>query len=213
MPTFTAEDQRIPRVERTSPQLNPSIPAPTGISKVALYDPITGQSLAPIEGWGFMASCTIAVADTTAADSAIFSIKNTLGTRGVYITDIFGSLIFNGTATSTGKNGIYFERHNNATPTGGTAIAAASRESTENTVCGDIQFKVSALTVTGLNYDGARFGRYTIPISASGVAIPFYVPTGRRGIVLEAGEGLAMKLTYQAVVGLFVDLNVHWIEI
>jgi hypothetical protein len=165
------------------------------------------------QGKAFQASCAIAVADTTAADAPIFALTRRDGIpESVYIEALYGSLIFNGTATATGKNGVYFERYNvnTAIPSGGTAITLL-REAEFGTVAEvvDCRFHTGALTVSGITYEGAKFGRYTIPISASGVAVPFYIPFGRGGLRLGPGEGLAMRLTYQAVVGLFVDLNVQ----
>lgn len=167
----------------------------------------------PVEGRGFMASCAIAVADTTAADTAVFAITARPGTaKNIYIKALYGSLIFNGTATATGKNGIYFERFeaNTALPSGGTAITLVNRDGWGGGMSevADCRFHTGALTVTGLVYEAAKFGRYTIPISATGAGLPFYVPFGNKGLALPPGDGLALRLTYQAVVGLFIDLNV-----
>ena len=96
--------------------------------------------------------------------------------------------------------------------TGGTQITIASRDGADNSVVSDCQFKVSALTTTGVVYEGAKWGRNGTTLT-NGAATPIFVYIDPEGIALQRGWGLAMRLEYAAVVGMFVDLNVHWVEV
>jgi hypothetical protein len=183
--------------------------APVFLCDVDGYPVNTGR-----EGDAFMASCTIAVADTTAADAAIFSMRVASGAKRAYVKSISGSLIFSATASADGEQGVYFERHSGRLQhSGGTAITPVALESSEQSAAYDIRFHTGALTATGVDYEGGKFSRTNAAISATGVTVPFYFAYEKPGVLLRPGQGLAMRLTYQAVAGLFIALNVEWTEV
>lgn len=160
-----------------------------------------------VPGKNFGVSCTIAATDTTAADSPLFSFKVNAGNFGVYVTEITGTLAMDGT-TATAFNGLYFERYSGAAHSGGTDIVPVSFDFGENPGLSYCQFKVSALTATGVNYEGAKFGRTAAP-QTNGSAVPIYVVLPRKGLYLPPGFGLAARLEYIAT-GLVLDLNINY---
>jgi hypothetical protein len=184
--------------------------APVILCDVDGYPVNTGR-----EGEAFAASCTIAVADTTAADAAIYSMRVSPSVgKSAYIKSVSGSLIFSATASADGEQGIYFERHSGRLQhTGGTAITPLAFDSSEQSAVSDIRFHTGALTATGVDYDGGKFSRTNAAISATGVTVPFYFAYEKPGVLLRPGQGLAMRLTYQAVAGLFIALNCEWVEV
>lgn len=188
----------------------------TGVAPVALYT----ESGYPLEvgqaGEGYTASCQIEVADTTAADAAIFSMKLAAGGKSAYIKAIYGDVVFSNAAVDDGEQGIYFERHSGRltlTHASSTAITPVGFTRDEQSSVYDCRFYTAALTATGVDYEGAKFGRKVVAISGTPVNSPFYFAYGSQGLKLNPGQGLAMRLAYQASAGLFVALNVDWVEV
>lgn len=159
----------------------------------------------------YIARARIAVADTTAADAAIFAmrLKFSPPTRPVTI-DAITVCIDQVGAASAGQQGVYFDRFSKATHSGGTAVAIcnALRDNRTSGVT-DCRFHTGALTATGVVYDATPFAGVIIPFAVTNTANTYFFAPNLK---LLAGDGLAMRLSEQAVVGLVVDVTVQWTE-
>lgn len=179
---------------------------------VELFQDADSFSLGP-NGKNFaIRAVYLPVTDAIAADAALFSMKVAAGNFGVYITDIWGTLTFNGTTTAA-SNGLYFERHSGIlTHTGGTQITPVSFDYGEASGLSDCQFKISAaLTATSVNYEGAKFAS-SLCVQTNGAQNAFFVPLPRNGLYLPPGVGLAGRLEAQSL-GLAMSINIHYTKV
>ncbi len=149
-----------------------------------------------------------------AANSAIWTMRNT-DTKTIRILDIEIHSAFDGTAVST--SALYnIVRFNTATPTGGTAMTVikASNDFSNSAITDARYNPAAALTVTSVVFETPLAG-ISNPRQVNSTS---YIHLKGNEIVyntfeLASGEGLAIRLGVDSVVGDVISGYVRWMEL
>lgn len=152
---------------------------------------------------------------TTAADSLVWSMRNTHTTKKVKILEIVLCTGFDGTAAATSAQ-YNLVRFSAATPTGGSAITVVKASTSYNTsiVTDARQDPAAALTVTSVVFETAM-ASISNPRQVSSTNNLKIKANDNVYDVLEilAGEGLGIKIGVTAVVGDVISGYVRWMEV
>lgn len=185
-------------------------------ARVTLYGP-DGIAIRPTILGSYLAPVAMRFTGTTAANSTVWAMRNG-SSISVYIRRIFLFAGFDGTAAASTSQ-FEVRRFNTATPSGGTAITVAKKDSAyTNTTLTDIRQDTggAALTVTSVVFEspmlaigcprGLTGGLATLPIDFTAA------PENRPFTVLAPNEGLCIRNSIIGVVGDSLSGFIEWEE-
>jgi hypothetical protein len=157
----------------------------------------------------YMAGGSILTTAAFAAGAGLFCLQN--GPTGILkLKAIEMGVGFCGTAAATAMQ-LQLTRFNTASPTGGTAVVAASETSTmPATRAANIRIctAAAALTITGIVQTGAMMN-FVIPRSVTGTRGDFDIT---RDIELQPNEGILLSYLAAGVIGDTFSISAYWYE-
>ncbi len=139
--------------------------------------------------------------------------------RTIYIRNVRGRVVFDGTAVAATTSGYEFVKFTVADPSTGTTVARVKKRAAypvSQIQDANIQQKSGALTMTGIaNIDVVNVVR--LPLSITGTIANFdldFVVAGMpyEGFELAPNEGFGIRLVAAAVIGLGIGGSVEWDE-
>lgn len=193
-----------------------TVDATSKAARATAYDS-GGTELIPAITGAYMLPIRVRQTNTTAADSTVWAMRNVAGPSTVHIRKIRGAVIFDGTAAAATTIGYDLIRFSAATPTTGTALTVVDkRNAYAASAVTDARFLDTGLSVTSVVFE-TPFAQLLIPVSVTSMIREFEIDFDqmgmrRSGFELASGEGLCIRLTANAVVGLGISGFVEWDE-
>lgn len=182
-------------------------------ARVTLYNSLGEEVGEPALG-RYIAPINIVQTAATASGSCVWAIRNAATTTKVELTKIRGSLSFAGTAAAGTTIGYSVARFSGATPTGGVVITLIKKLSTNpNSIVADARVLNTGLTVTGITFEDP-FAVAMVAASVTGTDrfINFEMNENEE-FILGSGEGLAIRLAANAIIGLSFTGWAEWHEV
>lgn len=171
-----------------------------------LYEPAVGGYILPIQ---------IIQSAATASGNTVFAMRaDPAATRIVEVTKIRGAVSFAGTAAAGTSIGYAFRRFSGATPTGGSAGTIIKKvNSYPASQVTDNRFVDTGLTMTGATLE-SPFSYAYVPVSVtSTVRFADFHMDPNEELILQAGEGFAITLATNAIIGMAFTGWIEWHEV
>ena len=186
-----------------------SIDAQSKAARVTLYNSV-GEEIGVRPDGSYMLPINIVQSAATVVNSTVWALRNG-GSKAVYIRRVLLNMGYHGAAVATtGRYAI--ERFDTATPTGGTALTPVKKNSSMPTsAIADVRFLDTGLTTAGVVFgtDLAIIGNQRQLSAGHLLDMNF---AGGDELVLNANEGLCIRLNVAAVVGDSLTGFVEWDE-
>jgi hypothetical protein len=183
-------------------------------ARVTLYN-TDGVAASTALSGSYVAPVNIRQTAATGAGGTVWAMRNG-SARDICIRGLELAIIFDGSSSSVTVK-YELARFSGATPTGGAAITIIKKKASypPSSVV-DIRFLDTGLTTTGVTF-ATSFFVIGLPISASAVSRdgdPVFKVFGEEHscFVLEANEGLCIRLTNAAVIGQGLTGMISWDE-
>lgn len=201
--------------------------------RATLYDS-TGQELLKHPDGTYMLPLEVRHTSAAAANTVFFNLRGP-PTKTAYVKRIYGQTCFDGTAlAASGTMRLGWIRGTGAaSPTGGAALTAIQKDTTDPTATiteARIVLAGTALTTTGITYDANPF--YVVGLPAMSVQVAAPATSGDSGncepfdlrfcepyqpiddcMAIRANEHLALRTqTVAAIIGLTVMGTIEWAE-